>query len=75
MTNTLNWIKTHYTLSCTIFITVIYPLVYFIGYQMNYFESNGVFVMLFLQAISSLLAVQFNSFLHLKTVLANEQNG
>jgi hypothetical protein len=48
---------------------------YFIGYQMNYFESNGVFVMLFLQAISSLLAVQFNSFLQLKTVLANEQNG
>jgi len=75
MTNTLNWIKTHYTLSCTILITLIYPLVYFIGYQMNYFESNGVFVMLFLQAISSLLAVQFNSFLHLKTVLANEQNG
>ncbi|MEY5049976.1 MAG: hypothetical protein RLZZ175_3335 [Bacteroidota bacterium] len=74
MTNTLNWIKTHYTLSCTILITLIYPLVYFIGYQLNYFESNGVFVMLFLQAISSLLAVQFNSFLQLKTVLANEQN-
>jgi hypothetical protein len=49
--------------------------VYFIGYQLNYFESNGVFVLLFLQAISSLLAVQFNSFLHFKTVLANEQNG
>ena len=73
MTNTLNWIKSHYTLLCTLLITLIYPLVFFIGYQLQYFGGNSVFVLLFLQAISSLLAVQFNSFLHLKTVLANEQ--
>jgi len=74
MTNTLNWIKTHYTLSCTIMITLIYPLVFFIGYQFHFFGTNGVLIMLFLQALSSLLAVQFNSFLTLKTVLADEQN-
>ncbi len=74
MINTLNWIKTHYTLSCTILITLIYPLMYFIGYQLQYFGGNSVFVLLFLQAISSLLAVQFNSFIYLKNVLANEQN-
>ena len=74
MTSTLNWIKSHYTLLCTLLITLIYPLIFFIGYQLHFFGTNGVFGLLFLQVLTSLLALQFNSFLHLKTVLVNEQN-
>jgi hypothetical protein len=59
---------------CTFLITLIYPLVFFIGYQLYFFGTNDVFVLLFIQALSSLLAIQFNSFLTLKTVLADEQN-
>ena len=70
----MNWIKSHYTLMCTFLITLIYPLVFFIGYQLYFFGTNGVFVLLFIQALSSLLAIQFNSFLTLKTLLADEQN-
>jgi len=68
----LNWLKQHYTLVCTILITVIYPCIYLVGYQINYFVMNDVFVLLFLQVLSSLLAIQFSSFLYVKTVLANE---
>ena len=74
MTNTLNWIKSHYTLLCTLLITLIYPIIFIIGYQLHFFGTNDVFGLLFLQVLTSLLALQFNSFLHLKTVLANEQN-
>jgi hypothetical protein len=74
MTNTLNWIKSHYTLLCTMLITVLYPLVFFIGYQWQFFGTNGVLVLLFLQVLSSLLAIQFNSFLTLKPILTNEEN-
>ena len=74
MTNTLNWIKSHYTLLCTILVTLIYPLIFFIGYQLQFFETNSVLVLLFLQVLSSLLAIQFNSYLTLKPILTNEEN-